>query len=137
MSIRPEELLLFAEELLVTFDSEVAFRDCVSKSYYADFHTVLQNVSTKVQQYKNMGTHQRLIASLEDAHDVKTKEMKVKYRQLAYYLKSRKQSRAQVDYDLFTEVTKKDAIEAIKASRRLQCICESIKELESSQKKLA
>ncbi|MDF5198238.1 hypothetical protein P3670_24775, partial [Vibrio parahaemolyticus] len=117
----------FAEKLLDTFDSEVAFRDCISKSYYADFHTVQQSVSIQTPAYKNMGSHQRLITSLEESHGVESKDMKNKYRQLAYYLKSRKIVRARVDYQLGVDVTKEDAANAIKESRRLQDLCSNIR----------
>ncbi len=74
-----------------------------------------------------MGSHQRLITSLEESLGVESKDMKNKYRQLAYYLKSRKIVRARVDYQLGVDVTKEDAANAIKESRRLQDLCSNIR----------
>lgn len=115
MSISDHELLQYAEKIYATASTEVQFRACVGRAYYAamlksrDYHDSLGIEETSrqhvklIQQMIRPNTSDRPIAS--------------KLRKAGLDLRGMKLAREIADYDIHLDVSKEDAQDIIERAQ--------------------
>lgn len=121
MSISHQELLAYAESLYEESLSEVHYRACVGRAYYAamlkcrDYHSSLRIEETSRR-------HAVLIKQLTSPRTL-NKSLAAKLRKIGLDLKGMKLAREEADYDTHLDVSKEDALDAIE---RAQIIFEEL-----------
>jgi uncharacterized protein (UPF0332 family) len=66
MSVKSEDFLLAAEQLLNNGSHEIDYRNCMSRAYYASFHAIapLSNQLPAAANYQTKGSHDEKISKL-------------------------------------------------------------------------
>ncbi|WP_342609235.1 hypothetical protein [Vibrio tritonius] len=127
MPIAAKDLVEHANLLLSNSSCEVEYRNVVSKSYYAMYHSVLSILNNKPPRYDKQGVHASLISYLQ-SHDIKSLEQyePTKLKALSFMLSQYKDKRVAADYCLDLTVTKDQALEIATAAIRFKDKCDSL-----------
>ncbi|HEQ3533769.1 TPA: hypothetical protein VGS95_002085 [Vibrio parahaemolyticus] len=125
MPVTTDELVQHSQSLLNTASNEPEYRNVVSKSYYAMYHSVLSILENQPPRYGGEGVHASLISYLE-SYDVKTCERHnpMSLKALAIVLAQYKDKRVIADYKLDLTVTKEQAEDIANAAARLKGKCD-------------
>ncbi len=124
MSINPEEFDLSAKRAHAE-NTEIGYRNCISRSYYGMYHTVL-NVLCYMPNPENFSVHQALFRYLaspapEEKHD------KIVLRKISYILKQAKESRCLADYELtIDDITENSSNLALIQSTKIKEFCDNL-----------
>lgn len=103
--------------------SEIGFRNCVSRSYYAMYHEVLSILNEEIPKYQGMGVHSCLLAYLEDRQSGEPYD-KNKLSQLSYILRAQRDKRHDADYELDkTGIDSAVAENSMAAYKKISGIC--------------
>lgn len=125
MSVSGKDFLEFAEFSL-DLDTEIGFRNSVSRAYYSIYHTVLDIIEGNIPNYSGGGSHSSLIKYLEDSSNPE-KYDKRQLKRLSYILKQQRDLRCDADYELDIDIiTKATANDSIKQAHRIADICSEL-----------
>lgn len=129
--MEPIEFLDKARDLLKSSD-ESDSRTCISRAYYAAYHSCLK-LASKIQRYqptpKDAGSHEALIRELTNYPAAEYgSDIARKIKSVGHILAQLKKHRVQADYFLEAEIDKQLPQEAITMSER---ILEKVGELEA------
>lgn len=117
--------LVSAIESMAT-ETEMGYRNCISRSYYSMYHSVLAILKNDIPHYTQGGVHSNLIKYLEFSGSTEP-HCSHKLKVIAYILKAAKDVRCMADYDLkCTEITKETAEDAITRANRVIDMCDKL-----------
>lgn len=125
MAVTGLDFLSFAQQAQSQC-TEIAYRNIVSRAYYACYHSVLGVLEDPVPKYTNGGVHSNLIeylsgGSLPEIYD------KRELRKLSYILKQQKELRCEADYDISSShITKLTAEDSLNQAEKVTAICNSL-----------
>lgn len=116
MPVSSEDFLRFSKEECIQSDSEIGFRNAISRAYYSMFHharSVLKNGPVDPQS-----PHKKLIDYLLSPDSVRLEGKESRdLRKMASMLLQRRSIRNLADYDLTKSFSCSDAQEAIEVAR--------------------
>jgi uncharacterized protein (UPF0332 family) len=111
-------------------DSEIGYRNCVSRAYYSMYHSVLAILKGKIPHFATGGVHHRLIEYLVDRNNDESHDS-TKLRQLSYILKHARDLRHNADYEIdSSDITQLTAEDALNQANRVMSICEQLKSID-------
>ncbi|MHB8252106.1 MAG: HEPN domain-containing protein [Acidiferrobacter sp.] len=110
MAIEAVDWLSHAKQLL-SLSSEPAYRDVISRSYYATYHRCLP-LADGLHAATEGGVHKQLSSQL-------TSSFNMKLQSLGYMLKQIRSARVNADYFLDLDIGVKEAQEAIALAERI------------------
>ena len=124
MSVSGNDFLSIAE-MYKDLDSEIGYRMCVGRSYYAMYHLVKDLLTHTVPPCKRGGMHEALVVYLQ-THNSEP-YCKIELRKLSYILTQGKTLRREADYELDSDDINKDTAEAqVQQTMRLIGICANL-----------
>lgn len=130
MAVSRECFLESANEAMKT-GTEMGYRNCVSRSYYSMYHSVLAILKNGVPYHAEGGVHYRLIKYLENSGQSEPHDP-LKLRKLAYFLKISKDLRCKADYEIGkNNIAKSSAEDSVSYARRVMAMCDEL--IESSK----
>ncbi len=122
MSVKAEDFRVVAEQNY-KFETEIGYRNCVSRAYYSMYHNALELITQEIPNYTQKGVHACLLTYLAEGSASEPYEPK-ELRKLSYVLQQQRNNRFKADYDLDSEqVGKFMAEEALTACNRVKQIC--------------
>ncbi len=110
MAIKASDLLAHARQLL-SFSTEAAYRDVVSRSYYASFHRCLP-LAEGLDGPTDGGVHRRLSSQLTGSFDRNLQS-------LGYMLRQLHSSRIEADCPIDRDITGESANVAVALAERI------------------
>lgn len=110
MAIKPPDLLAHARQVL-SFSTEAAYRDAISRSYYASFHRCTP-LAEGLDAPTDGGVHKQLSSQLTGSFDRKLQS-------LGYMLKQLHSSRVEADYRIDRDITGLSAHVAVELAERI------------------
>ena len=107
------------------FGTEIGYRMCLGRSYYAMYHSALKIIHKELPNYKTGGKHYSLITHLADPHNSEphdSKHMKI----ISYMLRQGRELRNKADYDVNIDISDLIAEEQLAQVNRMMGICGSL-----------
>lgn len=122
MSVNANDFRVAAEQNY-NFETEIGYRNCVSRAYYSMYHNVLELITQEIPRYSQKGVHACLLTYLAEGSADEPYEPK-ELRKLSYVLQQQKSNRSKADYDLDSDkVGKLMAEDSIAACGKVAQIC--------------
>jgi hypothetical protein len=118
MTVEASEFLTLARAMLKS-DSEINWRSCVSRAYYATFHAALPfagRLGAPKYFDDGAGCHERLIRRFDD------KDNPLAIQRIARELRNLKKMRVDADYRLGRTCTREEAMIAVDTAQHV-CAC--------------
>jgi uncharacterized protein (UPF0332 family) len=118
----------FYEVAKVNFklETEIGYRMCLGRSYYAMYHCAKNMISCELPKYSKGGNHYSLIEYLADPHNGETYDKKG-MRIISYILRQGRELRNKADYDLSCDsITNLVAETQIIQTEKLIDMCEKL-----------
>jgi uncharacterized protein (UPF0332 family) len=107
-------------KMLIEQNDEVDYRNAISRSYYAAYHTAL-SLDDLIENHggikSNVGVHEQLVSKFANCPMSVAGAMQIK--SLGYMLKRAKDVRRNADYFLEIDLTKDDAKEQLKTVEKI------------------
>ncbi|EJG0649806.1 TPA: HEPN domain-containing protein [Vibrio parahaemolyticus] len=127
MSVESTAFYEFAQRIMNDWKDEMTYRVCISKSYYCAYHSVKKQIQ-HLPSYVGVGVHQSLIEYLQSpsTSDVPCKDIRRLYKRLSYILRAQRDSRVIADYHLNSEVSRKDAEDALNTTKSILKLCDEV-----------
>lgn len=126
MPVSRECFLTSAQDSMAT-GSEIGYRNCISRSYYSMYHSVLAILENDIPHYSDGGVHASLLKYLEFSGSCEphcSRQLRV----LSYILKSARDMRCKADYDIESDqISKPSAEDAITRANRVIAMCDTLK----------
>lgn len=121
MPVSESELLAFAVSQTSSASDEIAFRNAISRSYYAAYHRVNafhEGLPVKGAVMKEGGMHMQLTESLINPM-LSCGEMRKKSKMVGYMCRDLHSKRVNADYNLSLSLGEKDAEQSLSQAQRL------------------
>jgi uncharacterized protein (UPF0332 family) len=116
---------LSAAEVYKDLDTEIGYRMCVGRSYYAMYHLVKDLLTLEVPPCNKGGMHEALVVYLNTHNDEPF--CKKELRKLSYILTQSKTLRREADYELDSDdINKKTAEDQMQQAMKLISICDGL-----------
>lgn len=116
---------LQAAEVYKDLDTEIGYRMCIGRSYYAMYHLVKDLITSDVPPCNKGGMHEALVVYLKSYNT--EPYCKKELRKLSYILTQGKTLRREADYELDNDdMNKKNAEAQIQQALKLADICDEL-----------